>query len=227
MSRASTTAPLSISLPSWQIVLLLLSPALFLVNARMPWALQLWSEGDKSYFYAFWSSIVFLYLCTSGLAYIFLRQAGITLEDVGLRAGRSTRMLTIGALVVLGLLAVLFRVFAGYENTDDLGFQVGWPASTAERLFWIPIYIAAGFFEEFVFRGVAIPALRGKGVPIWLAVVISSVAFSLIHGGASMVITSIAFFTGVLLASLYLWRRDLGLVMVIHALADWSFILTP
>jgi membrane protease YdiL (CAAX protease family) len=227
MPRAPSAPSLSIRLPTWQIVVVLLSPSLFLINARMPWAQELWAGGDKSYYYAFWTSIVLLYCVTSGVACSFLNQATVNLEDIGMRFGLPTILKAIGALVVLGLAAVVFREFAGYENTDDLGLQVGWPANTTERLFWIPIYIAAGFFEEFVYRGVAIPALRGRGVPTWLAIAITSAAFSLIHGGASWLLTGITFVIGLVLAGIYMWRRDLGLVMIIHAVADWSFILTP
>jgi len=227
-SNPDVSSPsLSIELPAWQLGVVLLTPGLFVLNARMPWAQSLWVEGDKAYFYAFWSSIVLLYLVTSAVSFLFLKQAGAGLSDIGFRASSTATVKMIGAFVVLGLAAVWFRTVAGYENTDDLGFQVGWPASTPERLFWIPIYLAAGFFEEFVYRGVTISGLRGKGVPSWLAVGVASLAFSLIHGGGSWLISIITFGVGLLLGGIYLWRRNLAIVMVIHALADWTFIVTP
>ena len=130
-------------------------------------------------------------------------------------------------LVALGLFAVVFRIVVPYANTDDLGFHIGWPVDTTERLFWIPIYICAGFFEELVYRGYAIPALRGKNVQTWLAVFITSAAFSLIPGAADWVISGLAFVLGIIFALTYLWRRNLALVMIIHALADWGFLLLP
>jgi len=65
--------------------------------------------------------------------------------------------------VVLGLATVALRSAVPY-GAGEFGARTGWPIDTAERLFWIAMFIAAGFFEELVYRGFAIPALRGRGV---------------------------------------------------------------
>ena len=218
---------LRIEVPTWQIVVVLLLPLLFIANARMPWAEALWVGYDKSYYYAFWLSIVALYLVSAGIVFYFMRRSGITLSDIGLYATRRSSLTIVAALVGLGLAAVVFRIVVSYANTDDLGFQIGWPVTTAQRLFWIPIYICAGFFEELVYRGFAIPALRGKNIQTWLAVFITSAAFSLIHGAADWLMTGLTFLLGVAFASIFLWRRNLAQVMIIHALADWGFLLIP
>lgn len=218
---------LCIQVPTWQIIVVLLLPLLYVANARMPWAQSLWVDLDKSYYYAFWLSIVVIYFISAGIVFRFMKRSRITMSDIGFHSSNRSSLIMVASLVALGLLAVVFRIALPYANTDDLGFQIGWPVNTLERLFWIPIYIGAGFFEELVYRGFAIPALRGKSVPTWLVVVITSVAFSLIHGAADWLISGLTFVLGVVFALIFLWRRNLALVMIIHALADWGFLLTP
>ena len=214
---------LVISIPTWQIVLVLLLPALYLVNARMPWALGLWGDHDRSYYYAFWLSIVCLYAISGSVVFYFMNRSGVTMRDIGFRMSRKSSLFIIASLLALGLLAVTFRTAMPYEST----WQTGWPVTTPERLFWIPVYICAGFFEELVYRGFAISALRGKGIATWLVVLISSIAFCLIHGGATWLLSGITLLLGIMFALIYLWRKSLGLVMVIHALGDWAFLLVP
>lgn len=218
---------LRIQVPTWQIIVVLLLPLLYVVNARMPWAQHLWADLDKSYYYAFWLSIVVIHFISGGIVFHFMKRSRITMSDIGFHSSMRSSVIMVAVLVALGLFAVVFRIVVPYANTDDLGFQIGWPVDTTERLFWIPIYICAGFFEELVYRGYAIPALRGKNVQTWLAVFITSAAFSLIHGAADWVISGLAFVLGIIFALTYLWRRNLALVMIIHALADWGFLLLP
>ena len=149
------------------------------------------------------------------------------MSDIGFRLSARASMYTVLALIGLGLLAVVFRELVPYEMTDNSGIQRGGPITTPERLFWIPMFIGAGVFEEVVFRGFAIPALKGKGLPTWSAVLITSLSFSLISGGTDWIVTSVAFALGIIFAMLYLWRGNLAFAMIVHALADWSLLVTP
>lgn len=62
---------------------------------------------------------------------------------------------------------------------------------------------------------------------VWVAVLISTASFSLITGGTSWVITAVTFVVGLLFAAIYLWKRNLAFVMIVHALADWSLLVLP
>lgn len=220
-------ADLSIRVPVWQIVVVLLLPLLYMANARMPWSQGLWGEQDTTYYYAFWLSILTIYAISACIVFYFMRRSRVTMSDIGFHARRRSCVTMAVVLLMLGVSAVGFRIFVPYESADGVGIPAGWPTNTLERFFWIPIYLCAGFFEELVYRGFAISALRGKGIPTWLVVLITSVAFSLIHGGVGWILASITFLLGIIFALIYLWRKNLALVMFIHALGDWVFLVIP
>ena len=72
-------------------------------------------------------------------------------------------------------------------------------------------------FEELLFRGAMIGALSvGVDLPLWLLVVVSSVAFGVGHsaqGRAGMVVTSLL---GLGLAVVFVWTESLLVVVVAH-----------
>jgi membrane protease YdiL (CAAX protease family) len=215
------------AVPRWQILVVLLFPALYILNARMPWAQGLWVDLDKSYFVPFWSSIIVLHTFGAILVVALLRGSGVRSSAIGfnLSAGRALTILL--GLAVAGLLAVGLRELFPYTNTDDLGLQIGWPVGKQEQLFWIVVCLFAGVCEELIFRGFALQALRSRGFAIWQAVLISTLSFSLIHGAADVVVTAVSFAAGLMFAGIYVWSRNLALVMSLHALTDLTFILTP
>ena len=76
----------------------------------------------------------------------------------------------------------------------------------------------AAFCEELVYRGFAITALAGRGVPLALAVVVAVVPWLLNHGLTGLERVSFYVISGLLLGLLYAWRRSLYPNMVLHAL---------
>jgi membrane protease YdiL (CAAX protease family) len=208
-------------------LVLVVFPLLYVINARMPWAQALWVEQDKSWFVTFWSSILLLHTVGSVLVVSLLRRGGESAASIGFHLDARRAALLLLTLVAIGLLLVGIREVVPYENVDDLGYQIGWPADQRERLFWIVVCVFAGVCEELVFRGYAIPALRSRGLPLWAVVLLSNVSFALIHGAADPVVTTISFVAGLVFTAVYLWRRSLATVMVVHALADLTFIVTP
>ncbi len=213
-------------IPAWQIVVVLVFPILYAINARLPWSEGLWVDHDKSYFVPFWISVIALHSVAAILVVHFLRRSEVTASQIGFHLDSRRAVTTLLWLGALGLAAVAIRQIVPYENVDDLGLQIGWPTSQPERLFWILVCLFAGVCEELIFRGFAIPALESRGFKVWHAVLISTVSFSVIHGAADLTVTGISFVAGLLFAALYVWRRNLALVMVVHALSDLSFILT-
>jgi hypothetical protein len=80
--------------------------------------------------------------------------------------------------------------------------------------------VTAGLAEELVFRGFLIEFLGGWCGNLWVAVVLSSILFGLLHGyqGLSGVLRT--GFLGLGLAALYVWRDSLLPVMVAHFAYD-------
>ena len=205
--------------------MVLVFPVLYAINARLPWSEGLWVDHDKSYFVPFWISVIALHSVAAMLVVHFLRRSGVAASEIGFHLDSRQAVTALLWLGALGLAAVAFRQVVPYEMVDDLGLQIGWPASQPERLFWIIVCLFAGVCEELIFRGFAIPALESRGFRSWQAVLVSTVSFSVIHGAADLTVTGISFVAGLVFAALYLWRRNLALVMVVHALSDLSFIL--
>lgn len=225
--RNQASSDLTIQVPGWQIAIVLLLPLAFVANGHSPWADAFWGNEDRPYYYIFWSSVAVIWATIAFLGVRFMRDAGVGMSQIGFHLSVRSSVYVIAALVALGLLAVLFRELVPYEMTDNSGLQRGGPTDLWERLFWVPMFIGAGIFEEIIFRGFAIPALQGKGMSVWVAVLISTASFSLITGGTSWVITAVTFVIGLLFAAIYLWKRNLAFVMIVHALADWSLLVLP
>ena len=87
------------------------------------------------------------------------------------------------------------------------------------------LVIVAAIVEETIFRGYLI--LRLKSVirnPV-LAVVISSIIFSIGHGYEGIAGVISVFFLGIIFAVIYIWRVSLIAPMIIHFLIDFSSIV--
>lgn len=226
MPRQSGTN-LTIQIPWWQIAIVLFMSLLYVANAQSPWALEFWANEQRDYYYAFWSSVFVIWVVTTLLAVHFMQRAGVSKQDIGFYWDWRTSIWAVAALTTLGLAAVVFREVVPYEMVDNSGIQRGGPTNALERLFWIPVFLGAGVFEELIFRGFAIPALKGKGLPTWMAVLVSTASFCLITGGTDWIGVAVTFFIGLVFSAIYLWRQNLGVVMVFHALVDWSLLVTP
>jgi membrane protease YdiL (CAAX protease family) len=134
-------------------------------------------------------------------------------------------------LVMIGILVV------SYVVTGIVTRFVAMPAwSTPEaisRLIAVPfsvklgLVLTAGICEEFMYRGFAIEELGGLTGSLWLAGVIAWLGFSLAHMGlygfAPALLVPAAL--GAFLTLLYLWRRNLPVCMLMHAVLDGFAIL--
>ena len=83
--------------------------------------------------------------------------------------------------------------------------------------------VAAGVSEEALFRGV-IQAGLTRALPAWLALVLASAAFGLVHF-ASRTYTVLAGIIGVYLGALFLVQGSLLAPIVTHALYDFVALL--
>ncbi|HVN00592.1 MAG TPA: CPBP family intramembrane glutamic endopeptidase [Caulobacteraceae bacterium] len=83
--------------------------------------------------------------------------------------------------------------------------------------------------EEWLYRGYAIGRLEALTGRAWLAGLISLAAFALAHlplwsvGAALSTVVS-----GGLLTAVYLWRRDIVLLILAHVATDlWGLVVAP
>lgn len=145
--------------------------------------------------------------------------SGMRPADLGLRAvNPAAGLLWTGALVV-GALALMaaWRSFGGREAPL---LERLLPRTTAERSVFVLLSLSAGIGEEIAFRGFLIPALETASGSRALAVVVSSLAFGMLHsyqrtGGVIRAST-----LGALLAIPLLVTGSLIPSIVAHALVD-------
>lgn len=135
-------------------------------------------------------------------------------------------------LIMLGLyvatyvvLAVVSRLFAIQTPQIDLRGLAALPFSLR-----LGIVLTAGICEEFMYRGFAIEQLGEWTGSVWLAALVSWLVFVLAHVGlygltTALVVPALA---GGALTVLYVWRRNLPVCMLMHALFDGvSLLLMP
>ena len=95
--------------------------------------------------------------------------------------------------------------------------------SIISNAYWLQlvIFVFAAFVEEIIYRGYIIERIEALTGSKWFAFAISAVAFTLVHlssWAASQLI--VVAFGAVMMGLLYLWKRDLIMVMIAHCLAD-------
>jgi len=98
-------------------------------------------------------------------------------------------------------------------------------SGTANVALAVILVIVVAIVEETVFRGYLILRLKTATGRSWPAVVLSAAVFSIGHGYEGMAGVISVFFLGVVLAVVYLWRRNLVASMTIHFLIDFSSIV--
>ena len=148
-------------------------------------------------------------------------------SSIGFRPLRRTDVL-IAIAAGIGILAGLAGIF--YLVLPRLGLRLD---DQMSQLLTIPLWsrcalvIRASVAEEVLYRGYAIERLteltRHRGV----AAALSCVLFTVVHleywGWGHLLIAG---FAGIGLTLLYLWRRNLGVNILAHAVVDGAAILT-
>jgi membrane protease YdiL (CAAX protease family) len=82
--------------------------------------------------------------------------------------------------VIITSFAMNFFKFIDYDQTQDTGFT-NLSAHTEYVLAFIMLVIIAPIAEELLFRGYLFGKIR-KYVPLWLAIIVTSVVFAVVHG---------------------------------------------
>ena len=148
--------------------------------------------------------------------------------DLGLHGDLGTGFLIVGVLglVTLGVLAFLaLRLRDAPAETkatqrERLGdLEPFLPQDDRDLRSFFALSVTAGIVEELLYRGFVLWVLA-QGMPLWAAVLLSSVAFGLAHsyqGVGGMLRTGLM---GLLFAGLFVASGSIWLPMLFHALFD-------
>lgn len=169
-----------------------------------------------------------IYVITIGLVIglpWLIKKKRVTAEDIGLHRlpfWRDILMAPAGLVVYLVLSAVLMlaisALFPGFDSNQhqDTGFS-----SITQQyqliLAFITLVVIAPVAEEVLFRGYLFGKLR-KIVPVWIAIVITSLLFAAIHGAWNLAIDTFAL--SVVLCLLRLSTGSLWASMLLHMIKN-------
>lgn len=138
-------------------------------------------------------------------------------------------ILTTLAAVVMGGVIIFFS-----QNVRTILSGAPEPASIAQLKdfpAWvlIPAWITGAFTEEVLFRSYPIERLTDLTGKRWLAGLISLVAFTLLHlfGWDWIHVLTVVLPGGIMLTLFYLWRRNLALNVMIHAIVNSPLLIVP
>lgn len=127
-----------------------------------------------------------------------------------------------GVAATVALLATAMLSFVVIAPLLGFAQNMRTTAAVVQVPLWLMLTTAvvAGISEEVLYRGYAIERLHFLTGRRWPAALLAGLAFWLTHmrwGGAQMIV--VAFGTAIFVA-LYLWKRDLPMVILAHILAD-------
>jgi len=167
-----------------------------------------------------WAAVGFL------LAYVRLVERR-PLSSLGFRALTRIDIVVAAAAavaIVVGLATIYFVLFPWLGISEDSRIGV----LLATPLWWRLISVVrAAVAEEVLFRGYAIERLAGLTGSRGIAATVSCVVFAAAHVGPwGWGHLLIAGFGGVMLTALYMWRRNLWVNIIAHAIVDGVAVLS-
>ena len=135
------------------------------------------------------------------------------------------------AVLVIAHFVVIFPATEWVRREIGLpGYAAGMEAAVAQPV-WLRILavVTAGVVEEVLFRGYAATRLLRATGSALVAVVLSSAAFAALHLPLWGPGPSLSFFLGGLATTaFFLWRRDLGTMILAHVAIDtWAIVVSP
>lgn len=194
------------------------------------------SAGGQEMEAAIRSALPYIILVNHTLLFALLlylvRKSGHRLRDIGWRIpARSSLTREIASGLAIGVGLYLFKEFA----IDSVDALLSGRTPTFYSVFNFTLnpddiaLMVAGttlvFIEESIYRGVAIPSLRTR-YGLAGAIAISSLAFGFLHWGNGLFAIAVTSVSGVFLGGVFLWRRNLIVGTVAHALYNLLVLLT-
>lgn len=153
---------------------------------------------------------------------------GFQISQKTLRTRLIEWILTALATLVIGAVIIFFSTYVRNLLTDE-------PAPALEAVLrfpaWvlIPAWVTGSFTEEVLFRSYPIERLTQLTGRRWLASLISLSAFTVLHlfGWDWIHVLTAVLPGGAMLTLFYLWRRNLALNVMIHAIMNAPLLLVP
>jgi membrane protease YdiL (CAAX protease family) len=176
----------------------------------------------------FWIAIAFALFVSVRIEGIPLATFGITKNKRSLRY----RLIEMIAALLTGLVVTIVLVSFSQAVRSALNIpavQPFDPASLPPAWVLIPAWFTAGFAEEFLFRAYPIERLTLLTGNRWFAAGISMLAFAVFHifGWDWVHVLTLVLPGSILITGLYMWRKSLWFVVVVHALIDIPLLLLP
>ncbi|MDQ6825456.1 MAG: CPBP family intramembrane metalloprotease [Candidatus Eremiobacteraeota bacterium] len=197
------------------IVLVLALPLMSVLTKRR---IQSAQAGRYTKLWRYARTIVILWSLTE-LALYALRLHGLNASDIGVRQPHYPLQ------YLLGLMFVVLMISASSARRNfDQGYRRAIsavvPTNTVEWLAFIPLAATAGICEEFLYRGYALWVIDVMTGSIWVAVLLSSLAFGLGHAyqGRAGIVGAVV--SGLFYASVFLVSGSLLPCMLGHVAQD-------
>lgn len=157
---------------------------------------------------------------------LLLKRGRTTRQELGLQRGPSWMDILItplGFIAYLVLSALLlafaqqFMTFIDFDQPQDVGFdQIGQQYEYV--LAFLTLVVIAPVAEEILFRGYLLGKLR-KYTPLWIAILITSLLFGLVHFAWNVGIDTFAL--SIILCLLTVWSKSLWPAILLHMLKNF------
>lgn len=214
-------------LPTWKIAAVLLGfPAIHFAYSLALLHREAFTFGGVDFFTTFWLGSALIYGVKAWAVYRLIRGSGWTAADIGYNLSRKGTAVLVACYAVGALLLVLFVELAVAQVELDparvAAMRGLFPDTTTKRLVFVIMAFAAGFTEEWIYRGFAIRALQSRGMRGWLAVLLAAIPFVFQHGIKSVDQFWWFLGSGIALGFVFLATRRLLPGIIIH----WLIILS-
>lgn len=180
-------------------------------------------SGEHGWWWTFLANVIIGHWSAFAAIVWAMHRAGWTWSDVGVDFSWFLRHKNwmIGSLTV-----VLIGVFLapGFPpETVPSGIKRLLPHTATEKLAWIPLSVTAGVVEEVIFRGFTFALLVRLMGTVWLALPVSALLFTFLHGWPPNAMAFWSYFgTGMVFGLVYiaLRQRRLEYLIMFHTLYD-------
>lgn len=212
---------------NWQIAVLISYPLLYIANSFMPWTMKLWGEQNHEYYIPFLISTIVLHWTATFTIFYFIRTNGMRLKDVGYTLNTKSTIIFVISYIFIALGVYFFTEmslnYVSIDETKLAGLDNFYPRTSTERILWIFLSFTAGFCEELHYRGFAINTLIRKRIKRWLAILIASLLFVIMHGLSGFLSIEMFlyyFLAGIIFSLIFVLTMRLWIPMLIHMIYD-------
>jgi membrane protease YdiL (CAAX protease family) len=195
-------------------------PALNILNTFSPYSTKLWFENNLNYYNFFWLSVFFIQLTGLIGTMLLIKLNKFNFKDFGFKLNTKQTLWFALIILMFFIIAIIF-VEILYKQNYTLSCFI--PDSFDKRLIYGLSLLNAGIAEEFIFRAFGITMLKKLKVNTILAILISTLFFTLIHGMSVLVFANFIqyFLFGLLMSVIFVWRKNILWCMIIHILYNF------